>query len=212
MSTLKDGRGKNELTPKQECFCQEYLVDLNATAAAIRAGYSAKTAQEQASRLLSNVMVQAATQRLMDQRAQKVGITAEEVLREYRKLAFASLGNILRIQSDGTACFDLRSMTPDQAAAIQEFSVDEFIEGKQGAKGNGKGEKGARVKRMRIKLADKKGALDSVARHLGMFDDKINVTGISDLVDRLARGRERAGLSSAEHSAAKPNGAAAASK
>jgi phage terminase small subunit len=184
-------KNKAGLTPRQQAFCQEYLIDLNATAAARRAGYSTKTANEQAGQLLVKLSIQQEIQRLMDQRAEKVGITAEEVLREYRKLAFASLGNILRIQPDGTACFDLRSMTPDQAAAIQEFSVDEFTEGKQGAKGNGKGGKGRAVKRMRIKLADKKGALDSCARHLGMFDDKLNVAGLSDLVERLAAGRER---------------------
>jgi phage terminase small subunit len=111
------------------------------------------------------------------------------VVREYRKLAFASLGDFLRVQPDGSACFDLSAMTPDQAAAIQEFSVDEFTEGKAGAKGNGKGKQGRTVKR--IKLADKKGALDSVARHLGMFDDKLNIPGLTDLVDRLAAGRKR---------------------
>lgn len=71
---------KDQLTPKQERFCQEYLIDLNATQAAIRAGYSAKTAQEQASRLLSNVMVQAAIDAGKKQRSESTGITAERVL------------------------------------------------------------------------------------------------------------------------------------
>jgi hypothetical protein len=44
---------------------------------------------------------------------------------------------------------------------------------------------------MRIKLADKKSALDFVARHLGVFDDKLNIPGLSDLADHLAAGRER---------------------
>ena len=83
----------------------------------------------------------------------------------------------MRVQKDGTAYFDLSQMTPDQAAAIQEYSVDEFAEGKAGAKGNGRGEKGRAVKRMRIKLADKKGALDSIGKHLGMFVDRQEITG-----------------------------------
>lgn len=71
---------KSELTPKQQRFCEEYLIDLNATQAAIRAGYSEKTAQEQASRLLSNVMVQAAIDAGKKQRSANTGITAERVL------------------------------------------------------------------------------------------------------------------------------------
>lgn len=179
-----------KLTPKQERFCQEYLIDLNATQAAKRAGYSPKTAEKIGSENLQKPEVQEWLRKRMDKRASKAEITAEEVLREYKKLAFASLGDFLCVQPDGSACFDLSAMTPDQAAAIQEFSVDEFTEGKAGAKGNGKGEKGAKVKRMRIKLADKKGALDSCARHLGMFNDKFQIEGLTDLVDRLTAGRE----------------------
>lgn len=69
-----------ELSSKQQRFCDEYLIDLNATKAAERAGYSAKTAQEQGSRLLSNVMVQARIDALKTQRSQSTGITAERVL------------------------------------------------------------------------------------------------------------------------------------
>jgi phage terminase small subunit len=70
-----------ELTGKQKQFCIEYLVDLNATQAAIRAGYSAKTAQEQSSRLLSNVIVSQHIQQLMNERAKKVSVDSEYVLK-----------------------------------------------------------------------------------------------------------------------------------
>jgi phage terminase small subunit len=69
-----------ELTAKQRCFVDEYLVDLNATQAAIRAGYSERTANEQGSRLLANVSVAAAVQKAMDARAEKVGVSAQYVL------------------------------------------------------------------------------------------------------------------------------------
>lgn len=69
-----------DLPPKQKTFCEEYVVDLNATQAAIRAGYSEKTAQEQSSRLLSNVIIQEYVQSLMDKRSEKTEITAEYVL------------------------------------------------------------------------------------------------------------------------------------
>jgi phage terminase small subunit len=81
---------KAELTDRQERFCQEYLVDLNATQAAIRSGYSAKTADVQASRLLGNVQVQARVDALKKQRAMSTGITAEKVLTRIDRIATVS--------------------------------------------------------------------------------------------------------------------------
>lgn len=74
------------MTPKQQAFVDEYLIDLNATQAAIRAGYSAKTAQEQASRLLSNVIISDAVAAAMQKRSEEVGIDAAYVLRQAVKL------------------------------------------------------------------------------------------------------------------------------
>ncbi|WGO82305.1 terminase small subunit [Arsenophonus apicola] len=69
------------LTNKQEAFCREYLIDLNATQAAIRAGYSEKTAHEQASRLLANVKVEKRIQELMKARKNRLNIDADYVLK-----------------------------------------------------------------------------------------------------------------------------------
>jgi phage terminase small subunit len=71
-----------KLSAKQEQFCREYLVDLNATQAAIRAGYSAKTANEQASRLLANVSVASRVAELKQERIEKVARTAQDVLND----------------------------------------------------------------------------------------------------------------------------------
>ncbi|WP_205954233.1 terminase small subunit [Pantoea stewartii] len=70
-----------KLTDKQELFAREYLKDLNATQAAIRAGYSEKTANEQASRLLANVNVQNFVASLKAERVEQTGIDAAYVLR-----------------------------------------------------------------------------------------------------------------------------------
>ena len=70
----------SELSPKQRLFIKEYLIDLNGTQAAIRAGYSAKTANEQASRLLANVNIAKLVQDAMDKRAEKLEISADYVL------------------------------------------------------------------------------------------------------------------------------------
>lgn len=69
-----------DLSPKQRMFCQEYIIDLNQTQAAIRAGYSPKTANEQASRLLANVNIKEYVQSLMDERIERTEITADYVL------------------------------------------------------------------------------------------------------------------------------------
>lgn len=74
------------LTPKQSAFCREYLVDLNGTQAAIRAGYSPKTANEQAARLLAHVSVRSHVQKLMDERVERVARSADDVLRDLHKI------------------------------------------------------------------------------------------------------------------------------
>ncbi len=79
----------DKLTPKQQQFAREYLVDFNATQAAIRAGYSEKTACEQGSRLLANVKVQAEIQRLGQKSAAKLEITRESIMRELAAMGFA---------------------------------------------------------------------------------------------------------------------------
>lgn len=75
------------MTPKQEAFVREYLVDLNATQAAIRAGYSAKTAKQQGNRLLTNVDVQAAVNAAKIDRSERTDLTADFVLNGIREIA-----------------------------------------------------------------------------------------------------------------------------
>lgn len=77
---LPHGRNKTGLTPKQALFVKEYLVDLNASQAAIRAGYSKKTSREQGSTLLTNINIQAALKKAMDDRADRTNITQDYVL------------------------------------------------------------------------------------------------------------------------------------
>lgn len=77
------------LTERQNRFVQEYLVDLNATQAAIRAGYSEKSAGTQGCRLLANAEVQQAIQRAMEERQARTGITQDDVVQELKAVAFA---------------------------------------------------------------------------------------------------------------------------
>ena len=82
------------LTPKQYIFCKEYLVDMNATRAIIKAGYSEKSADTQGSRMLRNVKVRAYLDEMTAHRAEKLDITADKVLQEIANVAFFDIRNI----------------------------------------------------------------------------------------------------------------------
>lgn len=90
-STSK-GVGKSKLTDKQQRFVEEYLIDLNATQAAIRAGYAEKTANREGSRLLSNVDIQEAIQEAQNKRAERVNVTQDDVLRGLLEVIAMSTG------------------------------------------------------------------------------------------------------------------------
>ncbi|MCK9327404.1 MAG: terminase small subunit [Bacteroidales bacterium] len=83
---------------RQERFCQEYIIDLKGTQAAIRAGYSPKTANEQASRLLANVNVQARYQELIEKRSERTEIKADDVLRYWHDIATADPNEIIHLR------------------------------------------------------------------------------------------------------------------
>lgn len=145
------------LKPKQQRFVDEYLIDLNGTQAAIRAGYSAKTARSIASELLTKPDIQEAIKSAQATLAESVGVTPEKIVKEYARLAFSNMRDFATFGPDGIELKNLADMDPDAARCVAEIS-----EGKQGLK---------------FKLHDKKGALDSLAKHLGMFVDKTEVSG-----------------------------------
>jgi phage terminase small subunit len=159
-----------KLTAKQKMFCREYLVDLNATQAAIRAGYSAKTAKDIGCQTLAKVYISEYIQKLMDKRAAKIEITADKVLEELAKMAFANMQDYITVTDDGSAFIDLSNLTREQAAALAEVSVDSYLEG------TGTDEEKKRVvKKIKIKLADKRGNLELLGKNLKLFNDRIDL-------------------------------------
>ncbi len=169
------------LTPKQQAFAREYLIDLNATKAAIRAGYSAKNADKIGSELLGKTRVKAEIQAAMDKRAEKVELTSERVLTEIGKLAFADIrkvfderGNLLPVH-----------MLPDEiAASVSSIEV---------VTKNIPGSEPAEVEHVsKIKFWDKRGSLELLGKHLKLFTDKIEVEVGDELAARLKGARERA--------------------
>lgn len=173
------------LTPKQQRFVDEYLIDLNATQAYIRAGYSARgnVAEVNAARLLRNAQVQAAITEKMKNREKRTEITQDRVLQEYAKIAFFDPRKLFDENGQPKPISELDA---DTAAVIAGLDVLEEFEGS----GEDRHFVGYTKK---YKIADKKGALDSVARHLGMFNDKLDLNVTGSLADRLARARNRNG-------------------
>lgn len=158
------------LTPKQARFVQEYLVDLNGTQAAIRAGYSARTARQIADENLSKPDIAAAVETAIAERAKRTEITADRVLAEFAKLGFSDVRRIF------TAAGGLQfptEMDDETAAAVQSVEVvTRRVPGDE-----------KQVEHIhKIKLADKIGALTQIGRHLGMFTDKVEHGGSMNVV------------------------------
>jgi len=170
-----------DLTPKEAKFVREYLVDLNATQAAIRAGYSAHSARAIGYENLTKPYIQEALTRERARLASELDITPEKVLAEYAKLGFSNMAHYTRI-SGGDPYIDLSTCTLSQFAAISEVTSEDYVEGR--------GEDARDVKKTKIKLHDKKGALDSIARHLGMFVDKSEVNSTVNVRDLSPEARQ----------------------
>jgi phage terminase small subunit len=148
------------LTPKQRRFVEEYLIDLNGRQAAIRAGYSPDSATEIAYENLSKPHIAEAIAAGRAALTERAELTQDMVVDELRKLAFSNMMDFMRVTSAGEPYIDVSLLTRDQAAALQEFAVEDYTEGR--------GEDAREVKRVRIKLADKRAALVDLSRHLGM--------------------------------------------
>lgn len=149
------------MTKKQKRFVEEYLIDLNATQAAIRAGYKAGNAQrasEIGSELLQKTPVSEAIQKAMAERSKRTGVNADRVVQELAKIAFV---NAIDVIDPDTATVK-EDASGNDTAAIQSVKVKTF------------GEDGLERE---IKMADKLKALELLGRHLGMFKDKVDVSG-----------------------------------
>ena len=147
-----------QMTDKQLKFVEEYLVDLNATQAAIRSGYSPKTADQQASRLLANVKVQQAISIAMAERSRRTGVNQDRVVEELAKIAFVNITDI--VDSNGRIRAD---------ASEEDTACIETIKYKRTDN-----EFGGSVER-EVKVASKLKALELLGKHLGMWNDKLDV-------------------------------------
>ena len=147
-----------KLTAKQKKFVEEYLIDLNATQACIRAGYSPKTAMEQGYQLLQKTSVQEAIAESMAERSRRTGINQDRIVQELARIAFVKITDV--VDSDGEININA---SDDDLACIESYKVEDSDS-----------VNGSSSKR-EVKLASKIKALELLGKHVGMWNDKIQV-------------------------------------
>lgn len=153
------------LTKKQKRFIDEYLIDLNATQAAIRAGYSPGTAQQIGSENLSKPVIRARIDKAIAERSKRTGVNADRVIMELAKIAFVNAEDVIDMDTATVK----EGALPEDTAAIQSVKLKTF------------GEDGLERE---IKMADKLKALELLGKHLGMFTEKVNLAGSIPVVIR----------------------------
>ena len=182
------------LTDKQKRFCEEYLIDLNATQAAIRAGYSPKTAEQTASRLLRNVKVQEYIAKRQKELSRSTEITQERVIKELALIAFsnnADYAHVVEKKMQVEAGGALVDGNPVMYRTVEPVLTEELTEEQKRALAViKKGRDG-----LEVKSCDKVKALELLGKHLGIFTDKIeanvNDTTRSELQELLAQRKAR---------------------
>lgn len=147
------------MTKKQKLFAAEYLIDLNATQAAIRAGYSVDTAGEIGHENLKKPEIQKAIAKAMAERSKRTGVNQDRVVQELAKLAFINMTNV--VDSQGKIKEDA---TEDDRACIESIKYKESY-----TDAGGYGEE------REVKIGSKLKALELLGKHLGMWNDKVDV-------------------------------------
>lgn len=163
---------------KIERFCQEYVIDLNATKAAIRAGYSEKSAYSIGNRLLKKDEVQERLKELQSDLQKASEITALRILREQKKIAFSSIAHL---HNSWIELKDFEALTDDQKACIKSIS-SKVVKKNVGTKEE---PEIVDVEFVKIEMYDKQKALDSIANLLGLnapkeINSRIDFNQLSD--------------------------------
>lgn len=160
-----------KLRAKQQAFVNEYVVDKNATQAAIRAGYSQKTAYSIGHENLSKPEIAEAIETALAKLAEKTAITAERVLSELGKIGFV---DIRKLFTPSGQLVELTELDDDTAAAVSSIEVvTKVVPGSEDAETGLKDVEHVH----KIKLWDKRAALVDLGKHLGLFVERHEHTG-----------------------------------
>ena len=159
--------------PKQARFVEEYLIDLNATQAAIRAGYSSNTAEQIGHQLLKKTSVSEAIAKAQAERSERLEITADMWLRELWLIGHSDIENYVTIDEGGLIIAKTFEEMPKDASRALEMieenrTIKESSDGKDSNIINSK---------IRFKMHDKLGALEKIGKHLGFLKDKVEHSG-----------------------------------
>lgn len=155
-----------KLTKKQQLFVDEYLIDLNATQAYIRAGYkNYESAGVEANKTLNNPKVRAAVDEALAERSRRTGINQDRVIQELAKIALVNVADVIDVDS-ATVLPDAK---PEDLACIQSVKVKRTTKGK------------SVIEEREVRFYDKKGSLELLGRHLGMFKDKLELDADMEL-------------------------------
>lgn len=149
------------MTRKQQRFVEEYLIDLNGTQAAIRAGYSPASASTQAGENMRNPQIRAYIDKAMAERSKRTGVNADRVILELARIAFINAPDVIDLDEATIK----NGAKKDDTAAIQSVKIKKIPT-----------EDGYITER-EIKLADKLSALEKIGKHIGMFKDNIHLSG-----------------------------------
>lgn len=158
---------KDELSPQQRAFCQHFIVHLNATHAAIEAGYSKKGASVRGSELLALRKVRDAVNQLLEKRSEKVGIKAEHVLERLDSIGDADMAECFTPTGALKNIHDIPKELRKCIASIEVFEVEEFNHDTKTMEKIGETKK--------IKFWDKIRANELIGRNLKLFSEKIDV-------------------------------------
>lgn len=153
-----------KVTEKRELFCHEYLIDLNATAAAVRSGFSEKTAAQQGYQLLRDPDVKKRIDELRARNAAEIGITPAMVILHLWEIASFDPGCIYDEKGELKNIHDMPANARRNIASVEVLEVEEFNQSSRQM------EKVGEIKK--VKRWDRQKALDSLGRHLAMFTDK----------------------------------------
>lgn len=154
------------LTKKQQLFVEEYLIDLNATQAAIRAGYSTQTARQMGDENLSKPDIKNSIEKALAERSKRTGVNADRIIRELAKLAFINPTDVINMD-EATIKGDANR---DDTAAISSVKV-KTIPTEDG-----------NITEREVKTYDKIKALELLGKHIGMFSDRLKVEGAIPIV------------------------------
>jgi phage terminase small subunit len=158
------------LTDKQARFVEEYLIDLNATQAAIRAGYNEKTARAIGCENLTKPDIAAAVAEAQAKRSARTEITQDRVLKELARIGFSDVRNLFSWSEERSTFVPSANLTEDQAAAVSaiESETRTFVDREGNAETTVK---------LKLRVYDKVAALEKIGKHLGMFVEKVEHSG-----------------------------------